>query len=217
MSSFSEWAVATLLRPVLILITAMLLFNLSTLLYKVRLFAESVLYLLFCSDKSWKKPKDPITVFGPLLKSGSKAVEKKTIFFIRHGESTWNDTFNKGKHRSALAFAIGFIPGLIKANLYEVYLLLSGKMDSWFYDSPLSYLGLNQVNELANFLGDKNKDKLEEELVSILRADPGAPPSQLLCSNLRRALSTMAAGFRDRFARRPDDKILVIPSLQEIR
>jgi hypothetical protein len=27
----------------------------------------------------------------------------------------------------------------------------------------------------------------------------------------------MAGGFRDRLARRPGDKILVIPSLQEIR
>lgn len=58
-------------------------------------------------------------------------MEKKTIYFVRHGESTWNDTFNKGSHRSALVFVIGFIPGMIKAILYELYLVLSGKMDRY--------------------------------------------------------------------------------------
>ena len=98
--------------------------------------------------------------------------------------------------------------------MYELYLVLSGKMDSWFFDSPLSFLGLGQVDELAKFL--RKAPVVDEDLVAILRADPGAPSSQILCSNLRRAISTMAAGFRDRLARRPDDKILIVPCLQEI-
>jgi hypothetical protein len=89
---------------------------------------------------------------------------------------------------------------------------------SWFYDAPLSHLGLSQVEELSKFLKE-NKLLLAEEgmHVKILRADPGAPPSKMLCSNLRRAASTMASGFRSRLARRLDEKILVHPSLQEIR
>ena len=87
---------------------------------------------------------------------------------------------------------------------------------SWFYDAPLSYLGLGQVEELALFL-KKTPLTTEKDLVAVLRSDPGAPPSRILCSNLRRAISTMAAGFRDRLARRPEDKILIIPPLQEIR
>ena len=71
---------------------------------------------------------DPGSIFGPHMSAG-KPVERKTIYFIRHGESTWNDTFNKGQHRSALVFVLGFIPGLIKALAYELYLLLSGKLD----------------------------------------------------------------------------------------
>jgi hypothetical protein len=117
-------------RPVLILICGMLLFNLPTLLYKSRLFLRGILYLLFCNDKKWKKPDDPGPIFAPLIKDNTKGkVDRKTIYFVRHGESTWNDTFNKGKHRSAIVFVIGFIPGLIKAILYELYLVLSGKMD----------------------------------------------------------------------------------------
>ena len=130
----------------------MLLFNLPTLLYKSRLFARAILYLLFCNDKKWKKPEDPGLIFAQLRKEGvavtkqssddtsndssnsnsnnnGNMIEKKTIYLVRHGESTWNDTFNKGKHRSAIVFAIGFIPGLIKAILYELYIILSGKME----------------------------------------------------------------------------------------
>lgn len=87
---------------------------------------------------------------------------------------------------------------------------------SWFYDAPLSYLGLTQVQELTLFF-KKEPTKGEADLVAVLRSDPGAPPSRILCSNLRRAISTMAGGFRDRLARRPEDKILIIPPLQEIR
>lgn len=120
--SVSQWA-----RPVIILICAMLLFNLPTLLYKARLAIRGVLYLLFCNDKKWNKPEDPGKIFGPLLKEGK--IQRKTLYLVRHGESTWNDTFNKGSHRSAVVFALGFFPGLIKATLYELYLVLSGKMD----------------------------------------------------------------------------------------
>ena len=122
-----DWAIG-LLRPVLILICGMLLFNLPTLIYKARLFVKGILYLLFCNDKSWKKPQDPGAIFGPLLSSGT-VVQRKRIYFVRHGESTWNDTFNKGTHRSLVVFIIGFLPGLAKALLYELYLVLSGKLD----------------------------------------------------------------------------------------
>jgi len=117
-----------LLRSVLILVCGMLLFNLPTLLYTARMLIRGFLYFFFCWDKSFKKPTDPGAFFGPHMANGLPT-EKKTIYFVRHGESTWNDTFNKGKHRSTVAFVIGFVPGLIKAVLYELYLLLSGKLD----------------------------------------------------------------------------------------
>ena len=115
-------------RSVLILVCGMLLFNLPTLIYKLGLTARGLAYFLLCRDNSWKKPRDPGLVVGPILEANEK-VERKTIYFVRHGESTWNDTFNKGSHRSAVSFAIGFVPGLVKALLYEIYIVLSGKMD----------------------------------------------------------------------------------------
>ena len=53
-------------------------------------------------------------------------------------------------------------------------------------------------------------------MLSILRGEPGSPSSKIICSNLRRAISTLAAGFRERLARRPSDSIIIVPSLQEI-
>lgn len=88
---------------------------------------------------------------------------------------------------------------------------------SWFYDSPLSSLGLTQVDELRSFLLDtKNTTGPESVHLKILRADPGAPSSKIVSSNLRRAISTLAGGLSERLARRPDDKILIVTALQEI-
>jgi hypothetical protein len=123
-----QWIQDDLIRPVLILVCAMLLYNLPTVLYKVRMFLRGILYFVMCWDKSWKLPQDPGSIFGPHLSQGLP-VQRKTVYFVRHGESTWNDTFNKGSHRSWSSFLIGFFPGLIKSVLYEIYLLLSGRMD----------------------------------------------------------------------------------------
>ena len=125
---FVLWLQQDMLRPVLILVCGMLLFNLPTLVYKIRMVIRAFLYFFLCWDFSWKKPQDPGAIFGPHLSQGLP-VERKTVYFVRHTESTWNETFNKGKHRSTAVFVIGFIPGLIKAILYEIYLLLSGKLD----------------------------------------------------------------------------------------
>jgi len=217
-----EWALSGLLRPVLFTVAACLLYNLPELIHRIRLTVLGAAYLLLCNDKSWKKPKDPYVLFTPILSSedGIAKVQKKTIVFVRHGESTWNDTFNKGSHRSAAVFVMGFVPGLFKAAMYETYLILTGQVDSWFYDSPISHLGLSQVDALGKSLSKKPTEgsvsEKDAEFISILRGDPGAPESKLLCSSLRRALSTMAASFRERLSRRPGDKILVVPSLQEI-
>jgi hypothetical protein len=119
-----------LLRSILILVCGMLLFNLPTVIYKMRMVIRGLVYFVMCWDKSWKKPADPGSVFGPHLSQGLP-VKRKTIYFVRHGESTWNDTFNKGSHRSMAVFLIGFFPGLIKSALYELYLLLSGKLDRY--------------------------------------------------------------------------------------
>ena len=68
----------------------MLFWNIQVVLYKLRLFAQALLYLLFCNDKSWKKDPNPKTFFDPVLKDETRkdSVVKKTVVFVRHGEST---------------------------------------------------------------------------------------------------------------------------------
>jgi hypothetical protein len=43
-SSFAEWVQEDLVRPVVILVCAMLLFNLPTVIYKMRMAVTAVLY-----------------------------------------------------------------------------------------------------------------------------------------------------------------------------
>jgi hypothetical protein len=110
----------------LILVCGMLLFNCRR--CKIRMFIRDPL-LCALLGQILEEAVGSGAIFGPHL--SQDLVERKTVYFVRHGESTWNDTFNKGHLRSTAAFVIGFIPGLLKATLYELYLLLSGKLDRY--------------------------------------------------------------------------------------
>jgi len=78
---------------------------------KAKMTAQGLLYMFFCKDKKWPKHPDPASFADAFRKPG---VKRKTVVFFRHGESTWNDTFNKGE-RQKKEFIIGFVPGLIKS------------------------------------------------------------------------------------------------------
>jgi broad specificity phosphatase PhoE len=179
-------------------------------------------YLALCNDKKWKKPPvDPESFFkentNTTTQSQSQShCDKKTIILVRHGESTWNDTFNKGD-RSTFSFLIHFIPGVFKSMAMEWYFFVTGKaQESWFYDSPLSEKGLSQAQALFRFLAEpmEYKTPKEQELIKIML---GETPSQLLSSNLRRAISTMAVGFQARLQKKiKGDNIMVLSELQEI-
>jgi len=82
--------------------------------------------------------------------------------------------------------------------------------------TALSYLGLTQAEEIVTFLRSKPIDGPDGDHLRILRGDSDVAKSKIVSSNLRRAASTMAAGFRDRLATKPDDKIMVVDCLQEI-
>ena len=76
---------------------------------------------------------------------------------------------------------------------------------------------MNQVKELHKFLtGDFDDDDVVGHHVAVLMAKPDAPRSKIVSSSLRRAACTVAGGFQDRLSRRPTEKVLVLPSLQEI-
>mmetsp|Transcript_55587 Transcript_55587/g.166597 ORF Transcript_55587/g.166597 Transcript_55587/m.166597 type:complete len:374 (-) Transcript_55587:326-1447(-) len=219
---FGVWIAASLARPILVVSLACLLANPVDTFRKARLFVISLAYLIACNDKKWKSPKDDPASYFKKEDGEVHVVEKKTIIFVRHGESTWNDTFNRGD-RSKVAFIAGFVPGLIWAVAVELYLFVSGQSnESWLFDSPLSYKGVRQATDVKKFLSTKKYITASEaEIMGLMTAsstkDGVAPPSQLVSSNLRRAISTVALGFQDRLERNlTDDNILILPQLQEI-
>jgi broad specificity phosphatase PhoE len=258
------WLIHSIRRPLLLVSALCVLSDPAAAMRKLRLVCTSVAYLLFCKDKKWKVPDDPdpASFFPPELGGsldpsssssssggGGWAYREKTVILIRHGESTWNDSFNPGQ-RNRLKFALLFVPNLMYAILAELYYFVSGRdRDSWFYDSPLSSPGKAQIEGLRSFLkkeglrlgagggGGVGKGKggacsREDRAIQILLAlggDEGGdapPPSHVVSSSLRRAISTAAIGLADRFSRTcvvaggcgggEDDRVILLPSLQEI-
>lgn len=206
------YSVLAILWPLAILIVGICcLANFKVVIYKIRLFIEAGLYLVQSKDKKWQKNADPARYIDA-FRTGS--VQRRDVVFVRHGESCWNDTFNKGKHRSALKFAIGFVPGLVKAVATEFYLFVTGQYDSWFYDSPLNSLGQRQAQELAGFLAQAPATARDHAAIALLLGEAGR--SVIVSSNLRRALSTVVIAFADRLKKRRDEKILILPCLQEV-
>ena len=199
---------------------------------KLKLIVNTFRYLALSKDKKWKKCEECPASFFP--KAGGKddgeliVVRKKTVIFLRHGESTWNDTFNKGD-RKMLSFVIGFIPGIILSLATEWYFLVRGKSDeSWFYDSPLSKKGISQAEGVAKFLRNTDPKYATPNEAKFLRLvkgeetdktdtdESGSSRCVLVSSNLRRAISTCAIAMKDRLDRKiPGDKIVILQELQE--
>ena len=118
----------------------------------------------------------------------------KKIVFVRHGESAWNQVFNRG-------FGPSFITRLGSAVGEEARLLPT--LDSVFFDSPLSVLGTQQARDLQKYV-DTNPQ---------LNGSEGR--SVIVSSNLRRALSTGTIGFWNRL-NKTQERVKILSSLQEI-
>jgi len=223
---FLTWLRVSLTKPVLLLTAVCVLSNPSAAWRKFQLFVMTVQYLLLCHDKKWKAPKADPASFAKKDDDAKKT--RKTVIFVRHGESTWNDTFNKGD-RKKMNFILYFIPNLLLAIAYEWYFWAAGQAtESWFFDAPLSEKGKGQADGIQKFLEQDPAflTPKEQALVTKLRGgdleagkedEPKGCSAQLVSSNLRRAITTMALGFQDRLAANyKDDKILLLPALQEI-
>jgi hypothetical protein len=220
---FAVWTAASLVRPVILVTTVCLLSNPTAAYRKLQLFWSTIEYLLFCNDKKWKTPKtDPASFFPDKNdEANAKTIESKTVIFVRHGESSWNDTFNKGD-RSAATFVVNFIPNLVYAVFMEWLFWVTGKAnESWFFDAPLSDKGRLQAEGVLQFLQQDTAYLTPKEVQMITKMrggdESGACSAQLVSSNLRRAIATMAIGFKERLdANYEKDNILILPALQEI-
>ncbi|CAM9185913.1 unnamed protein product, partial [Ectocarpus fasciculatus] len=167
-------------------------------LTKIHLYLSGIVYMIVSKDNKGLGSKynpDPALI-------ASKPTVSKRIIFIRHGESDWNDVFNKG-------FGPSMIVRLFKSFAREFQLMTT--MDSIFLDSPLNAEGFEQAKELSRFL--------EAEAAGgshIPQVIMGQKESAVIASsNLRRALSTTTIALWPRI-HRTKEKIMILSSLQEI-
>ena len=156
-------------------------------------------YFILSKDSKWPKSADPDT--WQFEKDG---VSEVRVLFIRHGESVWNDIFNKG-------FGPGFLIRVIGGLLREISLL--DTPDSVLVDSPLSRTGYKQSYDLARFVERvENSPALEKDL-AILRGQ--TPGTIVVSSNLRRAIETVTIGLWSRL-KRGREKVHIMSDLQVI-
>mmetsp|Transcript_63626 Transcript_63626/g.138501 ORF Transcript_63626/g.138501 Transcript_63626/m.138501 type:complete len:362 (+) Transcript_63626:70-1155(+) len=200
MLEMASWLIAAMLQlPVvhLLLIGTSMLIMLIVLVpskldpevakHKVWVFLYSAAYVLLSRDTSFQLPPDP-------GKSTAPVVAKKRIVFVRHGESAWNECFNR-------RLDPWFLFRLLTALYREAMLLLC--LDSVFIDSPLSSQGVAQARLLEAFLESEDGEELWKICENAVFA----------CSCLRRAASTATVAFGNLLRGRP---IWVLSSLQEI-
>ncbi|CAB9509243.1 expressed unknown protein [Seminavis robusta] len=217
---FTFWLATSLQRPMMYATIFCLAINPMAAQRKLTLFVNTARYLLFSKDKKWKEPEVP--KYTTVHK-----VETKTIIFVRHGQSTWNETFNRGE-KTKLNFYMFFIPNAIKAFFMEWYFMVTGQdKESWFYDSPLNDMGKSQAESVRKFMRTNLQFSTPKEarLIRIMLGespDGKGPPtrepsSQLVSSNLRRAISTLVIGARERLDRGyENDKVIILSQMQEV-
>jgi hypothetical protein len=143
----------------------------------------------------------------------NKIINEKAVFkrivFLRHGESDWNNVFNKGIN-------ISFIFRLLSSLKEELFLFFTS-MDSKFIDSPLNEDGIEQALELRRYIEATSHpecSKTTDEVLSMLRGD-SKTPSVIVSSTLRRAIATTTLALWPRIDK-TDEKVVVLSSLQEV-
>lgn len=226
---YGLWLAANIARPLIVATFLCMLTNPKAAQQKLKLIVNTFRYLILSKDKKWKKPKeDPASFFSKDGDGEFIVLSRKTIVFLRHGESTWNDTFNKGDRKMS-SFVLGFIPGIFQSLVTEWYFLVRGMADeSWFFDSPLSTKGIQQAEGVAKFLRETDSKYATPREAKFLRlvkgeeadkndaGESGSGKCVLVSSNLRRAISTCAIAMKDRLDRRiPGDKMFILQELQE--
>lgn len=175
----------------------------------------AVWYLFNARDKSFslKQVKDAIhtDLKDPKLKT-------KTLIFIRHGESCWNEMFNRG-------FGPGFLLRVLKGIVLELHKMTF--LDSIFIDSPLGERGEKEALDICGYL--RSQAALEAtrtlppqsalaksvELAKDLYKGSSVGGTRIVSSNLRRSMNTVTIALQDRLLAN-QEKVEILSSLQEI-
>jgi len=161
-------------------------------------------HLALSNEKGGKGTKaDPAAL-------GERATKTKTIVFIRHGESTWNEVFNRKFDHT---FPMRLIGGLVM----EATKFFS--RDSFFMDAPLSALGVKQARDLGAHFAEIRAKRIAKAAMAddVVDAIVGVgKKSIIVSSNLRRAVNTTANVLWSRLSATETEKIVIHSALQEI-
>ena len=81
---YAVWTAHMMTRPLVVLSALAALTNPMAALTKLKMTITTLQFLLFSKDKKWKKSSTPDD-----LGDNAKLKAKKTVIFLRHGESSW--------------------------------------------------------------------------------------------------------------------------------
>eukprot|EP01064_Diplonema_japonicum_P005562 TRINITY_DN13701_c0_g1_i1.p1 TRINITY_DN13701_c0_g1~~TRINITY_DN13701_c0_g1_i1.p1 ORF type:complete len:353 (+),score=43.30 TRINITY_DN13701_c0_g1_i1:33-1091(+) len=167
--------------------------------FKVRCYCVGTIHFWACRENVIGNTD--VTHKPATLKDQADVIEKEFIF-IRHGESEWNEIFNRGK----MIIPINLLLGLLR----ELF-CLPYKHRSIFLDSPLGDTGRSQAAHLASelcknpalsFLAEQGIDR------------DNKPKSVIMTSNLRRCVQTSLLGLKPRLEK-SRERVYVYSCLQE--
>jgi hypothetical protein len=178
-------------------------------LQHISVWTNSLVYMVLSKDTKGLGPKYRIVGAADDPARVAKRLDETTtkrIIFIRHGESDWNNVFNKGKN-------IGMLFRLLKAIITEWTMIF--RLDSPFLDSPLNEEGIEQALQLREYIENDNSGTTdsEKELLDVMRGKTGT--SIIVSSILRRAIATTTLAVWPRIER-TGEKIHLLSHLQEI-
>lgn len=180
----------------------------ANLRHRVELWCLGVAHMFLSQDGRWnpKKQPDPELVLSAMSNDLSCSHPTRRIIFIRHGESCWNEVFNRG-------FGPSMLVRLAKS-IFKEALCVFGD-DSVYLDSPLSSRGIEQVESLSRFVSNDPSEKLDAAAAAdrmCLRGE--GRPSVVASSNLRRAIATVCIGLWTRL-KQTSEKVYILSSCQE--
>lgn len=173
-----------------------LLVGIPNLFEKCLITTRAWVYFALSKDSQNLKSLNTPAIEGLVLES------ERSVVFIRHGESAWNEVFNNG---SKILLPVR----LARALAQEMFLLFQ-TTDSLFLDSPLTKEGLQEAMSLESAIAQSQRQEAGgwKEL---------KPTNCVYVSSpLRRALTTLILAVRPRLKANPLLKIDIWDCLQEI-
>ncbi|GFE55082.1 hypothetical protein BaOVIS_024860 [Babesia ovis] len=178
-------------------------FTITSLPNRLVLFLSSLRRFLI--DRPNRGVSNAMKVQCELAKEGECDSPKiRTIYFIRHGQSIWNMTFD---YRSNILLILWRVVRLIATELF-----FSPTNDTFLYDSPLSINGINQALEMSKKLCNPESANCEDIKLLTRHSDKRCA---LFTSNLRRAQSTIMLALHDRLSH-TNDVVEVCNELEEL-